>query len=380
MKIGNFLFFLLLLVGCSPAKELNKANVVAFLERTEHSIMDTLLFKNGETIVLETTDSSLISSAYKLILRNDTLAVFDYPMSSVLLYDQAGKLINKIHRIGQGPGEYAMLYDVCWDQNNDCLAFLAPHKKIIYYSFSGDYLGELSLPAEILSAIKIAIKGDWIYLIPADGYNYTDIEHSLYVFNRKTKVTEAIIRDKLFQDCWAFGSQFSYGDRLLFAQRFNNMIYELRGPAFFPVYQFQLKEFNLPENLERKDYPESELRKLCREKGYVYGITNLVENERGMFFYSNKPGFFYFNKQQQKINYYNSIVNSENGFSYSSMITLEGTPEKLAFIMRGNSISINKEVLAKDPIDSEEYKKRRFILDQVVEDDPNPILFLYDLK
>lgn len=353
---------------------------MVYLSASKSHQVDTVLFQNGRTMILETTDASLLQDPRKVILRNDTFVIFDRSLSSILFFDKNGKFINKIHRIGQGPGEYIKLYDVCLDTQNNCLALLVPYKKILYYSLSGVYLGEESLPSEILSALKIAIKDDWMYLIPADGYNQQDIEHSLYAFNRKTKEIKPIIKDKLFQDCWTFGSQFSLGDPLLFAQRFNNMVYELKGADFYPKYQFVLGDFNLPEDLQRNDYPDKKLLQLCREKGYVFSVAGLVESKKGIWFDSNQSGFFYYNKKLQEIEHYESIMNSQNGFSFSTVLAIEGEAGKVAFVIRGDVITAMKEILAKHSSDSEEYRQQLSLLDQIVEEDPNPILFVYDLK
>lgn len=374
------LLFFLLCVGCSGVKEIAQAETVAFLRSTNPYQMDTVLFKNGRTIVLETTKSSLINYADKIILYHDTIAIFDAPMSSVLLFDTNGRYINKIHHVGNGPGEYLKLYDVCLDLKNRCLALLVPDRKILYYSFEGTYLGELSFDKGILSPVKIAIKDDWIYLIPPDSYNYRELENSMYVFNRQTKEAKPIIYDKLYQDCWTFGSQFAWGDRMLFAQRFNNVVYELKGADFSPKYQFVLGDFNLPDHLDREEYTQGRLSELCDEKGYVYSITGLTESKRGILFRSNQPGFFYYDKQSQGIDYYKSIMNSSTKLSYSSLLTLEGDPGKVVFVMRGDLISSIKEALAKYPSDSEEYRKKLALMNQAVADDPNPILFMYELK
>lgn len=382
-RIKYFLFFflfLLVFVSCSTVKETNQAETLVYLSASKSHQVDTVLFQNGQTIILENTDASLLHDPRKVILKNDTFIIFDRSLFSVLFFDKSGKFINKIHHVGQGPGEYIKLYDVCLDTQNNCLALLVPYRKILYYSLSGVYLGEESLPSEILSALKIAIKDDWMYLIPADGYNQQDIEYSLYAFNRKTKEVKPIIKDKLFQDCWTFGSQFSLGDPLLFAQRFNNIVYELKGADFYPKYQFMLGDFNLPADLDRNDYPDKKLLKLCHEKGYVFSVAGLVESERGIWFDSNQSGFFYYNKKLHEIEHYESIVNSQNGFSFSTVLAIEGEPGKVAFVIRGDVITAMKEVLAKHPSDSEEYRQQLSLLDQIVEEDPNPVLFVYDLK
>lgn len=167
---------------------------------------------------------------------------------------------------------------------------------------------------------------------------------------------------------------------MLFAQRFNNVVYELKGADFSPKYQFVLGDFNLPEHLDREEYTQGRLSELCDEKGYVYSITGLTESKRGILFRSNQPGFFYYDKQSQGIDYYKSIMNSSTKLSYSSLLTLEGDPGKVVFVMRGDLISSIKEALAKYPSDSEEYRKKLALMNQAVADDPNPILFMYELK
>jgi hypothetical protein len=71
------------------------------------------------------------------------------PSTFFRLYDRAsGKFIRKIGNIGRGPGEYTSLYDWVIDEPGDRV-YLVPFAKtqILEYTISGDYVGEITIPA-----------------------------------------------------------------------------------------------------------------------------------------------------------------------------------------------------------------------------------------
>lgn len=71
-----------------------------------------------ETIVLETTEESLIGRMEKIMMVNDTFYVLDrMKHPGVYLFKKSGKFIGRVGTLGQGPGQYSEPtdFDVCGD-------------------------------------------------------------------------------------------------------------------------------------------------------------------------------------------------------------------------------------------------------------------------
>lgn len=68
--------------------------------------------KTIQYIPLETNDSSLIGEVSKIICRNHRFYILDKRQNQVLVFGEKGDFITSIHRVGNGPDEYVMDYDM----------------------------------------------------------------------------------------------------------------------------------------------------------------------------------------------------------------------------------------------------------------------------
>ena len=120
-----FAFALLLWASCTDTSSPKGYPVLkASLKETNTSLFD--LFEKVELIPLETTDSSLIKWTSKVRYHAGKYYVFDEAQSALFIFDDRGSYINKIHRIGQGPGEYEHIYDFCLDTICSRIDMLSP--------------------------------------------------------------------------------------------------------------------------------------------------------------------------------------------------------------------------------------------------------------
>jgi hypothetical protein len=170
VQMKNYILFLtldviitLLLSCCSSGTQQNgesmkytysKPSIEVELDTTalvHFNILDTKLtdiydnIDSIRTIPLETTDESLIGHIERTFIVNDTLFVADYyKTKSVFAFDLQGRFLYKIHKVGQGPGEYQSINMVQIDENgisiNDWLSW-----KLIKYDLHGKLLFEKRL-------------------------------------------------------------------------------------------------------------------------------------------------------------------------------------------------------------------------------------------
>jgi hypothetical protein len=95
------------------------------------------IFDNITLIPLETTDESLIGSVSKVAVIDSIIYIQCNRSLSLLMYDMQGHFLNKICKIGQGPGEYTYLNDFTVLPNKDILVI--DHKQLICYDRYGNY-------------------------------------------------------------------------------------------------------------------------------------------------------------------------------------------------------------------------------------------------
>ncbi|MDC1106576.1 6-bladed beta-propeller [Prolixibacteraceae bacterium] len=108
MVIASFVFG-----GCSQEKIGEYRSVYV----NTSDIKYKSLLNQGEFIVLETGENSVIGNIDKLLCFNNKIYILDREITkSIFIYDQTGKLISKISNQGKGPGEYLMPDDFIVDE------------------------------------------------------------------------------------------------------------------------------------------------------------------------------------------------------------------------------------------------------------------------
>lgn len=105
------------------------------------SICDTIKY-----IKLETSKECLLADIDKIKYHNKKLYILDRRVSkSLFIFDLEGKFINKIKRIGRGPGEYTLLQNFFIDKKNNQLVLFSDNHKLLYFDCTGKYLSERKL-------------------------------------------------------------------------------------------------------------------------------------------------------------------------------------------------------------------------------------------
>ncbi len=96
-----------------------------------------LLEPDFEVIPLETIDESIISYIERVKTYNNRFYIQDREQKVIFIFDENGKYINKINRLGRGPGEYIYIND--FDIYNDYIYILSV-PKILRYDLNGKYI------------------------------------------------------------------------------------------------------------------------------------------------------------------------------------------------------------------------------------------------
>lgn len=127
--------------SCSEKKN-DAASVEKSMTLVPVTIKDVKTFYGFYDIVsdvkflpLETTDSSLIGSIGKIKFFEHYILVFDGSTRSIFIFDDKGKYVNKINRVGRGPYEYNRIKDFCVHPVTGDISVLTDENKILVFSF-----------------------------------------------------------------------------------------------------------------------------------------------------------------------------------------------------------------------------------------------------
>jgi len=154
----------------------------------ERPILFSSVFQNIKILALETKEDCLIGKINQLEMSDDTLFILDsYSAKALFLFDNNGKYLKKIGKIGKGPGEYSHISSFSLDLKKRQIQILDPQQqKIIIFSTQGKLINEIKLSGNMLP-IQIATQDELIYidqLISKD----TKAEFLLYAINNSGKI------------------------------------------------------------------------------------------------------------------------------------------------------------------------------------------------
>ena len=140
---------LLFVWGCTsslPEKH-SGISISVPLSKGDNSILLSNIVDSLHYIQLETTDECLIGDIMKIYFIGDKLVIFDKDQTkSIYFYKQDGTFINKISRIGQGPGEYIAITDITIKDNEEIIIWDIKSKKLLIYNFDGTFINNIEFP------------------------------------------------------------------------------------------------------------------------------------------------------------------------------------------------------------------------------------------
>lgn len=133
-----------LLVSCSPN---NKESSVVCFEKIIDSKSNVNLSDIANEVIyvpLESAKDALLGNIQKIIIVGERIYISDLSSvgSRLLLFDIEGKFIKQIGSIGNGPGEYGQISDICLVKDKKEIQIVANNKKnILRYNLEGNFVG-----------------------------------------------------------------------------------------------------------------------------------------------------------------------------------------------------------------------------------------------
>ena len=118
----------------------------ASLKETNTSLFD--IFEKVELISLETKKESLIEWIDKIVYYDGRFYLLDSFQGALFIFEHNGAYIDKIHRIGRGPGEYQYINDFFLDSLHSQIGLLSTWGDVFYYDMFNDhqFLKKVGLP------------------------------------------------------------------------------------------------------------------------------------------------------------------------------------------------------------------------------------------
>lgn len=273
--------------GCSESNTAEQENIGTAsaevmeieLKDMERQLIDSSLVKSVTYIPLETTAESLIGEVDKLLYKNGQYFVIDKSTSkSIFVFNEEGKYLYKINKLGHGSGEYIHPLDVDVDDQGNVYVWDISGGKLIRYADKGTTFRE---KASDISFIDFAVlDNQFVYNRVYTNGNVNSsiiIEDSLN--GRKSDFFP--LREILDEISVPGYSQrlFSSDNSILYYHRFSKDIYKIDGNGLnkYAVLKTDLLptvEFVKASMDNSMKYLED--RKFIKDIGYMYENNNIL--------------------------------------------------------------------------------------------------------
>ncbi len=186
------------------------------------------VIKDIEFLPLEMTDESIVGSVSKITLYKNFILVLDRQTRSIFIFDDKGKYIKKIARVGSGPGEYNDINDFCVHPQTGMITIATSSRKIITCSFD---LKEFKEYNDVPYAVGIEQFNNGYYAITS-----TQEEANLYILDPNMKIVHKGLANP-FPELSILNNSFTkLGDTILcrLPTSYNDTIYQITSNSFRP--------------------------------------------------------------------------------------------------------------------------------------------------
>jgi hypothetical protein len=332
-------------------------------------------------IPLETTEESLIAEINNILVTDSNIYVMDtYLGGSVLIFDKAGKFINRITK-GQGPAEILNLKDIDFDKKNQELVVY--HYKILsFYTPKGEYKRRERIP---FNAFNFSITPDG-YLFRAE--NGVDNTHLGYSETYQLLTTDENFKLESVGIPYIYSKELRYGRQdyiqttdknINFTVNFNDTVYQyVNNKEIKAKYRLDYGSKSFPESLLKK-LSSKDFFQTAKNNDYYYFMGDYIESDNHDVFqlenrYIKMGTLIFRDKKSGHI----LAGTTLNYFQIAPVIKIPKASKDSLFIswFQPHDMDKFKSFLPESKMVTPEDKIK---LEQLREDD-NPVLMFYKLK
>ena len=308
------LFALLSSISCTrSARDFDKGSNIIGVDldtiQYQPSIKD--LFEKVEIIPLETKKESIIesSSGLKHQVYKDRHYILSTKQNKLFVFERKGSFVKTIEKIGNGPGEYRMIYDFEISRFDGKLHLMAPYGSILIYDSEGEkFIESFHLPDSIRAVHQFKILNEDIYVFNSDSEN-----SDLYFYSKsKNAIVSSLsvmpnfLRVTPFK--YARTPFYYYKDSLRYFMGYDGTVFNI-NPENFSLDKRYFLDFG-KRNFILKDLPLNE--SVIYYYEYYKSIANKIATGFAIYFETDKYlisrydlknniNYLFYNKQNKKI-------------------------------------------------------------------------------
>jgi len=298
MKRGVLYFFLVsvLFISCNNNtrennQQISKAKYIYDLKQSENDQTQEIRIGDIKYIPLETNQESLLGHVAKIMFRLNKFYIYDDVSHGIYVFDQNGKFLLRISKLGKGPGEYVQLTDFDVDDFGNIYIWDVMTRKLIQYSPNGEIINKFYFKQKVFLHFSVISQSK---LLLSYVYDSGIFKSSMAIFDIKTSDYKEIIPgNEDFQGFsnvrQAFSNIYRTNQAIYFTVLYKPDIYKIDSLGFVSKL-LSLQNVVIPNLEEVKRINEAGF----NYKGFDYfkSINNVYENQDYLTFEISKVRFF----------------------------------------------------------------------------------------
>lgn len=240
----------------------------------EREVIDSVRY-----LQLETNDDCLISFVSQLFCTDREIIIFDIYTQAVYVFDYGGKFLRKLHKQGQGPGEYATILSISIDETTNEILIVDSGSRVLCYNLSSfDYLREIQMEAIAVQKEK----ANSLIAYNASSITKDEQPYDYYLTRWEDGAISKGFIPIEFSSGYLMAPNYrfyTYNKELYFYPPFQSAIYKIKGESCEPCYDIQYGNYHFPplDILKSKDNNGNYILNL-RKDFYVYS-AQIFEND-----------------------------------------------------------------------------------------------------
>jgi hypothetical protein len=361
----------------------------------EKSLALSSLFNGVKTVILESTDKSIVGRINSLQTHKDMIIILDKVVSkAVFVFDKSGNFMHRIGNRGRGPGEYAEVSDFTIDSKNEIIYVLDNRSQSInvYNLITGDFITAIRFQGDIVRSFHIQFVDDRLY---SDAYFWSKSDDIFLL--REIDISsgsqlkcwlKTIDYNKNSSDLYFSGSGVFYSrnsNKPKFLQMFMDTVITVAQNGITPYLAIKSKKLLTQKDIENaKGNTIDEKRNAFLTMDKIYQIENFIEFGNKVCFdfrHQNMISFVVYDTDSHETIITKRLIND---FIYS-----EQTKDVLAtsFCHADNDgvYSYIHPFQMERFVESAKRNQLNENLDKInsiksLDDNANPILFIYEFR
>lgn len=333
-------------------------------------------FSEVTYIPLETKEESLIGNIDRLAFYDGKLYILDRNNNSLLIFDKEGKFLSKIHRVGNGPGEYQSLMDFAIDKTGQQLLLYSDRPyRLFYFDLDGKYIDNIRLN-ELCFNIA-SIKGKVQLLKKEEVDLLTEISHQ--EGGEQRRLLKNSPKGIFFSDFLVKTPSLTTDSKLNILLPYSDTVYTYNGDKLSASY---VLDFGDRKALDDPSYQDREFIEIYRQavkEDLGFPVFNFRETQNYIMFSYGANNMVLYNKSSAHVNTYRTFKKEGDPILFTNYFAHDGTDNSIMAICQAHLFLKRVEAAVEDVTQESLPKNIESIAEGLTELN-NPVLVKYTFK